>query len=71
MYYNTKRKVNRADARTSYNEVLRCATEFRDNRSYAPPVAYQFDSSGVIDAEFNTNEIIRYLENQKSINMRC
>lgn len=71
MYFNTKRHVNRNDARTSYNEVLRCAREFHDNRCYAPPVAYQFDSSGVFDAEFNTNEIIRYLENQKSINMRC
>lgn len=71
MYYNTKRKVNRVDARTSYNEVLRCANDFSSNRCYAPPVAFQFDSSGVVDAEFNTNEIIRYLENQKSINMRC
>lgn len=66
MYFNTKRKVNRKDARTSYNEVLRCANDFSNNRCYAPPVAYQFSDNDIVDANYNTGEIIRYLEN-----MRC
>lgn len=66
MYFNTKRKINRKDARTSYNEVLRCANDFSNNRCYAPPVAYQFSDNDIVDANYNTGEIIRYLEN-----MRC
>lgn len=66
MYFNTKRIVSRKDARTSYNEVLRCANDFNSNRCYSPPVAYQFSDSGIVDANYNTGEIIRYLEN-----MRC
>lgn len=71
MYYNTKRKINRKDARTSYNEVLRCANDFVQNRCYAPPVCYQFDSDGVDVADYNSADILRYLENRNSINMRC
>lgn len=66
MYFNTKRKINRKDARTSYSEVLRCANDFSNNRCYAPPVVYQFSDNSIVDANYNSGEIIRYLEN-----MRC
>ena len=70
MFYNIKRKVNRVDARTSENEILRCAADFSKSRAYSSPVVYSFSDSGCDLADKNTADILKYIsENQ--FNMRC
>lgn len=71
MYFNSKRKVNREDARTSGNEVLRCAKYFSDNRKFAPAQVFSFSDQSVDIADKNTSDILLYLASHQSDSMRC
>lgn len=71
LYFNNKRRVNRVDARTAENEIIRCAKYFVDNRKYAPEQVYEFSETSVDVADKNSADILLYLKHHNFDSMRC